>query len=113
MAHAPAAHAAMAPGTAHAAPQAPQLDTLLRVSTHAPVQHVWSVGQGRAPSQPGTHALARQRLPAGQWSSVTHCTQVWVRTSQRSAVTPPSASVVRQPSSARQPAMQVRVPGSQ
>ncbi len=112
-AHAPATHAEVAPAAAQARPQVPQLLTLLCVSTQPPVQHVCPVGHARVASQPATHALARHRLPGGQWSSVTHCTQVCVRLSQRSADAPPSVPTARQPSSARQPAKQVRVPGSQ
>ncbi len=66
MAHAPATHAAVPPATAHARPHVPQLDALVCVSTHAPVQHVCPEGQGLVASHPGTHALARQRLPGGQ-----------------------------------------------
>ncbi len=66
MAHAPAVQVAVPPATVQARPHMPQLDTLEFVSTHAPVQQVWPVGHALVASQPGTHALARQRLPGGQ-----------------------------------------------
>ncbi len=117
----PATQPGSALGAVQAVPQAPQLAGLRVVSTQPPEQQVRPVGQARAASQPGTQTLPVQRVPAGQWSSTTHCTQLWVATLQRlrSEPRPPSAApasapeVTRQPWSSWQPATHTLVPAAQ
>jgi len=118
MPHAPIAHAGAPLGTRQVLPQAPQAATLLCVSTHAPSQHDCPVGHARVGPQPATQVDPRQRLPAGQWSSVTHCTHMCVTVSQRDAPptppsTPASAPAPAQPSSRLHPATQAPVAGLQ
>ena len=67
-------------------------------------------GECRTADQPQT--LPTQRVPEGQCSLTTHCTQVWLTVSQRfCGAAPPSVGppLGAQPSSLRQPGSQVLV----
>jgi len=117
MPHAPIAQEAAPLGTRQVVPQAPQAATLLCVSMQAPSQHDRPVGHARAALQPDTQVEPRQRAPAGQWSSVTHCTHMCVTVSQRPVApppsTPPSPPAAAQPSSRLHPATHAPVAGLQ
>ena len=101
----PFMHAGMALATMHRASHAPQWAVFDCTSTQPPAQHVCPEGHARVALQPATHRLPTQRLPAAQWSSVTHSTQRWAIGSQRPAPAPPSPAAMHAASS-RQPSAQ-------
>ncbi len=112
----PLRQADMALGTAQRVPQTPQLAMFDCVSTQAPEQHVWPVGQRDSAVHPTTQVLPTQSVPGAQSALPRHSTQVLRAVSQRPCratapsglITPPSVAVAH-PSSDRQPDSQVFV----
>ena len=72
MAHRLLRHAGVALTAVQRKSHRPQLARLVVMSTQAPLQHDCPPGQPRVSVQPVTQRLPTQRLPVGQWSSVTH-----------------------------------------
>ncbi len=74
--HVPIVHAGRPLAVRQVLPHMPQAVTLLCVSMHAPSQQACPVGHALVALHPVAHVDPRQMLPGGQWSLVTHCTQV-------------------------------------